>query len=208
MMNPLFNREKKCRVASIVFALALGLFLFSACSSDTVQDLVKDVVDIDFDKNADIKLDDVTARKTVEVAPSAVSDGCDSTSVSAGLALLEDEIENLDIVDIADVELRYVNASYTATWDPAEVTTLSCSLSITGITTPAQTALFEETVINSPSGVISYSLTPEQNDVINFFLTNRDEPFEYCLSCQNADAINSYEVTYSVEIGVTVTGNI
>lgn len=208
MMKRLSGREKKWRVASIFLGLTLGLWLLTACSSDSLQDLAKDVVDIDFDKDAEIKLDDLTAQKTVEVAPSAVVDGCDSTSISSELALLEDEIEDLELVDVTNVELRYVDASYTATWDPAEVTTLSCALSITGITTPTQTTVIGTTAINSSSDTISYSLTPDQIAVINFFLTNRNEQFEYCLSCENADDINSYNVTYSVEIGVTITGNI
>jgi hypothetical protein len=133
-----------------------------------------------------------------------VVDGCNTTSVAAELAKLEDEIDQLDEVDIDEVELNNVTATYTATWEPAAITTLTCRLTISG----NRNTELEATAINSPSGVVSFSLTPEQIEVINYYLANRNESFAYCLECDNDEAIDTYRVTYSVEIGVTITGNI
>lgn len=204
MSKLLFGEKLSCRMACIFLVMILGMFLFTACGSDSAEDLVRDVVDLDFDEDAEIELDDVTSEKTVDLAASAVVDGCGTTSVAAELAKLEDEIDDLDKVDIDDVELNYVTATYTATWEPVAITTLTCRLTISG----TQNTELEATAINRPSGQISLSLTPDQRDVINYYLSNRNEPFDYCLVCDNDDAIDTYRVTYSVEIGVTISGNI
>lgn len=189
------------RGACIFLLMALGMFLFSACGSDSAEDLVRDVVDIDFDENATINLNELITGKASGSNP---ENDCNMTSVAAELEKLEDEIDNLEDVDIDDVELNNVRASYRATWVPAEVTTLTCTLTLTG----TRSTELEAHAINRSSGNMTFSLTPEQIEVINYYLSNRGEQFTYCLECDNFDAIDTFNVTYQVEFDVTITGNI
>ena len=43
--------------------------------------------------------------------------------------------------------------------------------------------------------------------MINYYLANRGEEFTYCVVCDDTE-IDTYSVTYNVEIGVTIKGDV
>ena len=195
------------RFLGIFCAIAMGFLTLVATSEDDV----KDAVDIDFSETADIELNDVTVERIAVASIYGAGDDCDDISVAQALIDLEEQIEDLDEVDIEEIDLEYVEGTYSgATWLPAEITAITCSLTITGVTAEQSTTI-AETVIQragGASGALSTDdLTDDQRDVLNFYLENRDEEFEYCVECSDTD-LDSYSVTYSVNIGIEISGEI
>jgi hypothetical protein len=193
------GKFKTVRFLGVLCAIVMGFLTLVATSEDDA----KDIIDIDFNANATFDLEPVTVDRAAVTSIQAAGDDCDTLTINEALAAVEDDIEDLDEVDIDDVELQYVEGTYTATWLPEEVTSFSCSLTITGTnsTTIAQTA------INGSGGSLDDTLTQEQRDVINYYLTNRGEEFTYCVVCDDTE-ITSYSVTYNVSIGVEIEGTI
>ena len=191
--------KKSLRIVLVFSVMMFGMCVLSAC--DSAEDLVKSLVDIDFEKDANIALKEVTAEKLGPASIQATGDDCGSISVAQALEDLKAEIEDLDKIDIESVEFKYVNASYkNAEWTPLDGT-LTCRLSITG----TQSTEIAETAVSGASGEITVILTDEQINVINHYLTNRNEAFTYCLECD--DTVDSYSVTYAVDINVMIKGN-
>ena len=191
------------RLFCILCAIAMGFLTLVGTSEDDATDALG--IDDSVEADADLTLNPVTVEKQAGPAPLAEGDNCDTTSINAALDAVKDDIEDYDNLDINSVALRYVRGSYTAAWEPLEAMSLTCSLTITG----TQSTTIAETAINGTSGSIDETLTQEQIDVINYYLNNRNEEFTYCVECdEGVDAINSYSVTYEVEIGVTVKGDV
>jgi hypothetical protein len=197
MTNRVLSKKPSFRFAYIVSLVVFGMWFLAAC--DSAEDLVKDIVDVDFEEEATITLD-ATAEKSASATVTAAGDDCGTTSVNGALAELD--IDGLDEIDIESVELNYVDASYSnAAWSPA-TETLTCRLTITG----TQSTEIAETAVSSASGTIDVSLDQDQIDVINYYLANRDQTFTYCLVCDNENSFDSFSVSYSVDINVTVKG--
>ena len=96
--------------------------------------------------------------------------------------------------DVDTITLHYVNNNYTASWEGVGAPTdISCTLTITGLTTPAQSVTLAATAINGASGSVPFNQA--ELDVINFYLQNRTEQFEYCYTCTSTEDITDYEVT-------------
>jgi hypothetical protein len=167
------------------------------------------------------ELDDFEEDGTLELEPVAIQSGvgagavifqnepeCRTTNVKAGLEELEDEISDLGDVDIDSVKLNYIEGTYEASWDPGTVASLTCKLTITGVQEGSPSTEIAETVLNEGTGDLSDTLTQDQIDVINYYLKNKKEDFEYCVTCDNLGELTSYEVTYFVDINVTIKGEI
>ena len=200
MINRFSTMKKSLRIVFVFSVMMFGMCVLSAC--DSAEDLVKSLVDIDFEKAANITLKEVTAEKLGTASIQAAGDDCGSISVAQALEDLKAEIEDLDLIDIESVELNYVNASYkNASWTPNDGP-LTCRLSITG----TQRTEIAETAVSGASGEITVNLTDDQINVINYYLANRNETFNYCLEC-DGDTLDSYYVTYAVDINVLIKGN-
>jgi hypothetical protein len=192
---------KTIRVLLIFSVMAFGFIAIVGTSSDDAKDLV----DYEFETDAEFELPAVVAIKRVssdDPTPSAVGDDCGATTINAELEKIEDEIEDLDKIKIKKVTLDYMKVDYTASWTPSTIRDLTCYLVVRG----EKSTVLSETAINNPSGSQTLSLTDAQTEVINYYLSNRDESFEYCVECANADNIDEYTVTYLVDIGVTIKG--
>lgn len=183
----------------------LCLWFLSACDAvkDTAGDIgdvtedVVDIVDGDFEKDFTISLNEITVQK-------ADPERCGTKNVESSLKKLENKIPGLTLLDIDSVSLNYVNASYdNASWTPA-TETLTCRLTITG----TQSIEIAETDIDSASGIIDVTLTDEQISVINYYLSNRNEDFTYCLACDDGNTFDAYSVTYSMDLNVLVKGSL
>lgn len=195
---------KMLRIIGIFCAIVMGFVTLVGTSESDVKDAAG--IDTSFEKDADIELEPVTVEKSTNgLSIQAAGDDCDTMTIDDALTALENDIENLDQVNIDEIELLYVHGNYTASWSPEDVTSFTCSLTIAG----TQSTTIAETAINSTSAnqTIDDTLTQAQIDVINFYLANTDEPFTYCVVCDDTD-IDSYNVTYNVEIGVTIKGEI
>jgi hypothetical protein len=195
---------KMLRVLAIGCAIAMGFMTLVGTSEDDATDALG--IDDSFNETAEFELDPVTVEKPGVLPASilAAGDECNTMTIDAALDAVKDDIEDLDKVDIKSVKLNNVQGSYTADWLPL-TKTFSCSLTITGSQDPITIA---ETVVNGLEGTIDdTTLTQAQIDVINYYLANRSEEFTYCLVCDDTD-IESYTVTYNVEIGVTIKGDI
>lgn len=165
------------------------------------SDDAKDLIDIDFEEDATITLPAVTVDNNLRIA-SAVGANCGVTSVKDEIKKLEDNIDDLDLIDIDSVVLRYIMVSYSAQWVPSSITDLTCKLAITG----DQNTSIAEMAINNPTGESTLELTQEQEDVINYYLSNRDKEFTYCVECNNDELISEFIVSYTAELGVTIKG--
>jgi len=196
------GKFKTLRFFGVLCAIVMGFMTLVGTSEDDAKDLV----DIDFNANAEFELEPVTVEKVGGASIQATGDDCDTLTINEALAAVEDEIDDLDQVDIENVQLEYVEASYSdASWTPAENMSLSCSLTITGSQDPITIA---ETVINGASGEIDVALTTDQIEVINHYLRNRNEEFTYCVACDDTGGIDTYTVTYYIDINVSIDGTI
>lgn len=188
------------RVVSVLCVLAMGFITLVGTSSDDVAD----ALNIDFDEDATMTLDSVTADENANTgATAALGDSnCDATSINQALNSVD--IDEFDIGDaeIDSVELSAIAGTYTATWTPDTVTEFTCSVTITG---SQPTITIAETAINGDSGDLSGLLTQEEIDVINFYLSNRSEEFTYCVTCTDTE-LDTYSVTFDIEIDVTIEG--
>ena len=193
---------KTLRFLGIFCAIVMGFMTLVGTSEDDA----KDIVDVDFDANATFELDPITVDQSVNTLSiqAAGEANCGSLTINEALAAVEDEIEDLDQVDIDDVELRFVEGTYTANWLPDTVASFSCSLTISG---SQPTITIAETAINGTEGPLNDILTEEQIGVINYYLSNRNEAFSYCVTCDDVE-LDSYSVTYNVDIEVTISGTI
>lgn len=192
---------KTIRVLLIFSVMAFGFIAIVGTSSDDAKKLV----DYEFEKDAEFELPAVVAEKRVSSdnsSPFAAGDDCDATTINAELDKIKDDIKDLDKIKIKKVTLDYMKVNYTASWTPSTIRDLTCYLVVYG----PENAVFSETAINNPSGSQTLTLTDAQTEVINYYLSNRDESFEYCVECANADSIDEYTVTYLVDIGVIIKG--
>jgi len=199
------GKFKTLRFLGVLCAIVMGFMTLVGTSEDDAKDAAGDIVDIDFSEDAELELEPVTVEKLAAASIQAAGDDCDTLTINDALSAVEDEIEDLDQVDIDDVELQYVEGTYVANWTPPENMSFSCSLTISGSQTPITIA---ETAINGASGTVDDILTQEQMDVINYYLSNRSEEFTYCVVCDDSGGIDTYNVTYNIEIGVSIDGNI
>lgn len=192
---------KTIRVLLIFSVMAFGFIAIVGTSSDDAKKLV----DYEFEKDAEFELPAVVAEKRVSsdnYTPSAIGDDCGATTIKIELDKIKDDIKDLDKIKIKKVTLDYMKVDYTASWTPSTIRDLTCYLKIYG----PKSAVVSETAINNPSGSQTLTLTDAQTEVINYYLSNRNESFEYCVECVNADNIYEYTVTYLVDIGVTIKG--
>jgi hypothetical protein len=193
---------KTIRVLTIFSVMAFGFIAIVGTSSDDAKDLV----DYEFEKEAEFELPAVVAEKKVSSDNSSLFEAeendCNTTTIQAELNKIEDEIKDLDKIKIKKLTLNYVKVDYTASWTPSTIQDLTCYLVVRG----EKSTVLSETAINNPSGSQTLNLTDAQKEVINYYLSNRDKSFEYCVECANADNIDEYTVNYFAEIGVTIKG--
>jgi hypothetical protein len=192
---------KMLRILGIFCALGMGFMTLVGTSEDDATKAAG--IDDSVETDADLTLDPVTVDKVGSTSIMAAGDDCNTLSINSALEAVKDDIENYDKLDISSVKLNYVSGVYTANWLPADVLSFTCSLTITG----TQSTTIAETAINGTSGTIDDTLTQAQIDVINYYLANRGETFTYCVVCDDVE-LDSYSVTYEVEIGVTVKGDV
>jgi hypothetical protein len=108
--------------------------------------------------------------------------------------------------DIDTITLEYASSNYTVSWEPiaGTPTDISCWLTITGLTTPAQSVTLAATALNGATGSVDLNAT--ELEVVNFYLQNRTEQFEYCYTCTSTEGITDYTANFTFEIGITVSG--
>ncbi len=188
---------KGFRKLGLLCVILIGFMAIVGSDSDDAKDLVN----IDFEEDAEITLESVTVDENLRIA-AAAGDNCATTSVKAELKKIEDDIDDLDQIDIKSVALRYLDVEYAAQWFPSSLSGLKCSLTISG----EENTSIAEMAINNPSGYQRLDLTAEQIEVINYYLKNRAKEFTYCVECDNDDLINDYTVRYQAELGVTIKG--
>ncbi len=180
-----------CVAVSMVFALACDI-------EETAEDAAKDQVDTSFDKDVEFELEPLVAEGGGTTAKDM---DCGTTSVKAELE--KNDVKE-DEVDIDSIDLRFVSGRYSeATWMPEEVTHMACVMTLTG--NGATVTIADYDVERGDSEWTEVEVSDDAVQFINYFLNNRNEEFDYCVECSDAD---SYSVTWEVSIGVTVHGEI
>lgn len=190
---------KKTTFLTIATLLTLTMAVLIGCDlEDEVKDEVEDSDANDYEDSADIELDPLTVSTDNQKA----LESCGQTSVNIEL---EKAGVDLDQITINEVDLLYVKAMYSdASWLPADIATLTCSLTING----TMSATLTETAVNNGSDGTwqELSLTQEQADAVTYYLDNPDEVFNYCVSC--SDEPDSGSFLYWINIGVNVQGEV
>lgn len=194
---------KKSVIIIICLAfLAFGLAWLVACDlEDEVKDEVADQADNDFDENEVIELDPIIYD--VETQASALDIECGTTSANAELDRIGVDQDQLDIdgIDLRFVEARYRNAS----WTPAEITEMTCSVTFGGETTGMVT-VWELAVNNGGSTWEKIDVSDQAAAAITYYLNHRNEQFSYCAICD--DDPDSAYVEFELNLGVTVHGEV
>ena len=194
------------RIIGVFCALTMGFLTLVGTSEDDATNALG--IDDSVEEDADVQLDPVTVEKTSGIESLAAGDNCNTLSINDALESVKDQIEDFDNIDIDSVKLQYVQGTYTnANWTPVDITSLTCSLTISG---SQPTITIAETAVNKGSGDLTVEeLTTEQREAINHYLANRNETFTYCVECsEGEDSFDTYSVTYNVEIGVTIKGDV
>ncbi len=186
------------RFLCVFCAILLGFMTLVGTSEDDADD----IVDIDFDTDATLELDSVTVNEGVNTLSimAAGETNCGTTSINAALDAAD--IDDLDEVDIDSVELLGVSGTYTATWTPGSVTEFTCSATVSG---SQDDITVDETAINGASG--SVTVSAENLDALEYYLNHRNETFTYCVTCDDTE-LDTYSVTYDIEIDVNIEGTI
>jgi hypothetical protein len=197
---------KMLRVLAIGCAIAMGFMTLVGTSEDDVTDALN--IDDDFDKTVNVELDEVTTTEAdINVGASLqplAGNNCGTLTLNQVLADLEarGDIDDLGKLDISSVTLQDVKGKYTAEWTPDTLASISCKLNISG----TQNTTIAGTAINGADGDIDGTLTQPQLDVINYYLENKDEAFDYCVVCDAGP--DTYTVTYDVVIGIRIQGDV
>lgn len=180
------------------FVAFLGLGLWSGC------DLADDVTDNfdDFNTDATVEFPPLVAEEGNGKVGAAAPD-CKTTSIMAELERAE---VDLDDVDIDEVDLTFLEAKYqNATWTPDTIEEISCTFTMTGHDTTVTVA---ETAVNGGSSSWEEVDVPaDAVDMINYYLGNLEEEFEYCVDCGEVDT-DSHYVEYLVRMGVEISGEV
>jgi len=208
--------HKKTGISTLLHRVFLVMFMFltigiiSGCSS--ASDIINDLVDID--TSGDLEMQPVTVSgSSVPAALALDPSNCETTSIQAKLndANIE-EIDDWDIVDIDSVDIKSVSVDYTInSIDPDPFTgNLTCSVSLTSIDNPGLSNLVIDLPnINSAGAGSSHNVTITSDDIaiINSYLGDRDNHFQYCAECTGGSA-NSYNVTFYVTLDVDIEAEI
>jgi len=186
------------RFLCVFCAIIMGFMVLVGTSEDDADD----IVDIEFDTDADLELDSITVTEAVNtLSIMATGDAnCGTTSINGALDAAN--IDDLDEVDIDSVDLISASGTYTAVWEPGTVTSFSCSATVSG---SQADIVIDETAINAASGSITVST--ENLDALEYYLNNRNETFTYCVTCDDIE-LDSFSVTYDIVLEVNIEGTI
>ncbi|RLB97498.1 MAG: hypothetical protein DRH90_23285 [Deltaproteobacteria bacterium] len=198
---------KYLRYLGIFCALTMGFFSIVATSEDDVED----ALDLTFDKDFDLTVEEITVDKTTETTAAEVFEECElGLTVNDGIANLEDA--DVPDMDIDNVTLNAFEARYKdATWDPGNET-LTCEVSLTQVggdgtndITVGPITITQSSATWSPW----ITITPADVSAINYYLQNRDAAFDLCVECDdNASAIDTFSVTFEVNFDVNIEGSL
>jgi hypothetical protein len=180
-----------------------------ACSA---EEAVQNLVDVEVDEDADLETE-VTVEKASSAPAAAMSRALVTSTGTTSVQDLIDDADidvDMDLVNIDHVTLLYVDAGYTAEWTGA-ATSIDCSLSIDGSLNPGGSGnpvVITETVVNSDSEALTeVTLSTEAESVINSYLSSRGTDFDFIASCDDTD-VDTFTVTYLINIGVNIVGDI
>ncbi|MBT8352613.1 MAG: hypothetical protein KJO26_15450 [Deltaproteobacteria bacterium] len=193
------GKFKMIRFLCVFCAILFGFLTLVGTSEDDADD----IVDIDFDTDADLELDSITVNESVNTLSSILAAGdanCGTTTINDALEAAN--IDDLDEVDIDSVTLNGASGTYTANWTPGTVTTFSCSATVSG---SQADITVDETAINGSEGTIVVST--DNLSALEYYLNNRDETFTYCVTCTDTE-LDTFSVTYDITLDVNIEGTI
>ncbi|MCZ7583421.1 MAG: hypothetical protein M5R36_08870 [Deltaproteobacteria bacterium] len=178
--------------------LCFGFVAASCDLEDEAKDEAMKNVDTSFEKDAELELEPIEAEQTAaKLQP---------LDMDCGITSVNEELERNDVdtegADIDSITLEYVEAKYAdAMWEPVEVGSVSCAMTLWG---DAGSALIvEQDVVKGSMSWTPIEVDANAEELINYYLAHRDEEFNYCVECTDAD---SYHVMWYVRIGVLVEG--
>jgi hypothetical protein len=201
MMISKVETIKKLRMLGILCAIAMGFMCLVGCGEEAVTDALG--IDTDVNESAEITLDPVTTSFS-SVSSIQANGDCGAMTIQQVVNEIEQNIgQDLDNIKDLSITVNDISGTYTASWEPPSEGPISYYLSITG----TQSTDIAVTVIESNTGIITKGLTQDNRNAINYYLSNWNEPFDYCLSCYNTQNITFYSVTFeALVLGVQITG--
>jgi len=221
IQKPEIFKSRLCsNVIRFTFILLLSTCIMIGCSDDDIQELVADVVDIDFNETATLQLDALSVSQTEQqgqVVAMALAADCPVTSINTEISNLDfgDVDVNINNLTINSITLNSLSATYVADWDTEVASSLNCELTVTRVTDVASETLDEtykatvDVVINTTSsGPDTVNVDTDDLAVINYFFTNRGEYFKYCMECDASEGAPAFSVDYTLVASVTVDGEI
>jgi len=203
---------KFLRYLGIFCALTMGFFSIVATSEDDV----KDALNLTFDKDFDLTVQDITVSKNAGPGAAAVFEVCEEKiAVQDGIDALEDaDLSDVSIsrVSLNTLEVRNTNTTWTTTGGDI----LTCEISLTEIDPPAaevrapyDTTLPEIQITQAETTWVSLTLSQENLDVINYYLANRLEKFDICVECDDQlEEITEFNVTVQINFDVNIEGKL
>lgn len=202
------NTIKFFRYLAIFCAITMGFFSIVATSEDDV----KDALNITFDEDFDLTMDEITVDKGDPAPADAFEDCALGYSVAQALADLNNA--DVDSADIDSVSLNSLAYKYSnGTWPIAGGGTVTCTVSMTQVdrsgdpqdTTFADIEIDEEneawTGLPSP--------TTENINVVGYYLTNKGEAFDICIVCDEVGGpTDDFAVAMQIKMNVNVRGEL
>jgi len=212
------NTIKFFRYLAIFCAITMGFFSIVATSEDDVADTLG--IDTDFNKSADLELDEVTVAKAGGAQIAAEYKDCGQQTSIAQL-IKDANISGLDDVDVTSVTFNSVQAKFRdASWLPDTVASYQCSLEVTEVDPPEATVREAYDAVFTGIGVdsadkdwVSITFGEDGQRAINgylndYFLGEGSLVFEYCVVCNDGDEIDSFSAIHTVRFNVTIKGDL
>jgi hypothetical protein len=179
----------------VVAIIALSMAIVFGCA---IEDTAEESADTSFSNEVEFNLDPLTFDDSEDIQ---TRDGqCGQTSVKQQL-----EANDIDPSEakISSITIQYIETRYkNATWAPEELSEVTCTLWVWG-DTKERVDITKTAVKGAGSDWTEIDVSADATTLLNYYLKNRGEEFDYCVECTGGD---SHHVEYFVSIGVIVQG--
>ena len=174
------------RCLAVLCTIAIGFITIVATSDDDVAD----VIDLDISEDYDL-----------EAARLTLADGEEEVCKSVNIREKLDDAGVDDIVEAAikNITINRILVSYRATWNPATITSFTCTLSISG---DLGSVIFTTDPINNntntPTEPKMIDLDGDDASVINGYLQNRDQTIDFCIECSGLEGTENMDFDFDI----------
>ncbi len=185
------------RCLAVLCTITIGFITIVATSDDDVADVIDDA-GIDLGINEDYDL---------EAARLTLADGEEEVCQSVNI---REKLTDAGVDDIVEAAIQTINinrilVSYRATWDPATITSFTCTLSISG---DLGSVTFTTDPINNntdtPTEPQMIDLDGDDSSVINGYLQNRDQTIDFCIECSGLEGTENMDFDFDIILDINI----